>query len=580
MATIHTNYLTGNDTTGDGSASLPYKSIYKAAQVVASNDLIKVAGGQFVQLAGTVATTARATTFSTSADLTGSLAIKDIIAIDTESVDGWEKEKTLFTVTGITSTTITITGQSTYFKSGIYNIYKLDTIHYASTITTGSLEGLPAPLTYTNVTVSGGWNSDFTVQHGWTAANFGTTGSGVNADLFVLSGVISKDALIFDRFICANGGFAGSSSSSNITVDTVTFVNTSRSFGTSNFGVWAPTTKGYTTIITCSASATGTWNGAGNRPDSLRLVQWISGNTISNTLKVGTNNTFGQAAGPTIRTDEAHWRSAGAGTNINSNSPLYFSSTWGDVYIDYLKIYLTGTDYLIPLFNFPTSGVLDNAYKYIGNVDTVVIGSNCGITPNQTIDVNTTPYYAPFLVNRTSGPLDQLDWIVFGQRGSVQQWYKTASTSIWGKDTEGQKVINNDGIVKYADPTQYATGTNSLRMRILPNINNTWFNAYTCATLAKPASSFTLTIKAKASKTVTVDSTRLIYGAADTQEAALAGMTLTTSWQDFTFTVDPTSYSTWNLGDDGLMTIMLRIYSSQTAPGSNDYIWIDSVTVS
>ena len=106
-------------------------------------------------------------------------------------------------------------------------------------------------------------------------------------------------------------------------------------------------------------------------------------------------------------------------------------------------------------------------------------------------------------------------------------------------------MVNNDGIVKYADPTQYVTGNNSLRMKILPNINNTWFNAYVCATLAKPTASFTLTIKAKASKTVTVDSTRLIYGAAVSQEAALAGMTLTTSWQDFTFSVNPASYSTW-----------------------------------
>ena len=52
MATWHTDNLLGNDTTGNGSAALPWKSINRAVSASTNGDTIKIAGSDIVDVPG------------------------------------------------------------------------------------------------------------------------------------------------------------------------------------------------------------------------------------------------------------------------------------------------------------------------------------------------------------------------------------------------------------------------------------------------------------------------------------------------------------------------------------------------
>jgi hypothetical protein len=88
----------------------------------------------------------------------------------------------------------------------------------------------------------------------------------------------------------------------------------------------------------------------------------------------------------------------------------------------------------------------------------------------------------------------------------------------------------------------------------------------------------------KASKTITaaIWSTELLFGPAFSKFTSFSGPSnITTSWQDFTFTVDPTVLTDWNIGNDGLMQVLIAIQSSVlTDQNELASLWVDSVSVS
>lgn len=576
MAIICTNRLLGNDTTGNGSAGNPYSTINKALSVAADNDEVRVAGSGFTQLSGTVSITTRAATMNTSVDLSGSIAAGDTIAIDTSSIDGWDKEYTLFLVLSRTSTTITlIAGCTIPLPTGTYNIWKLDQYHYAQTTTMETINAFSA----NSLLVSGGWNSTFTTQIGWTAAR-NTTAINANGTGVFMSWSFIKPNIIFDKFLLANTSFS-SNTSSSYAVHNISFLQSAATFPTSNFGVYGGT-QGFTTIIANNTNLQTTWNGAANRPLVTNLKQWINaGFTGRDPIKLGVGLTTGAATGPTIRSQEVHWRTAGTNQAISAYYPFNFGSPSnnGDVYIDSLNLYLCGNQITqLCTYNLQRA----NAWRWIGDINVDIIDSTiCGISPIiNNLNTDTPSTNIPLNINRTSGLLDELPWIgrgSFAQRITLSQ---LPATLFFGKDSQGQKIINGDGIPKYADPTEYVTGSNSLRQKLLTTTAGVDQFNYIAGTTGKPTSTFTLTIKAKASKTVTVDSFRLVWGGGASQEITLTGNTLTTAWTDYSFTINPADYTDWNLASSGLMSVFLRIPSTQTTITDNDYVWVDSVTVS
>lgn len=577
MATICTNNLTGNDTTGDGSPSLPYKTINKALSVSANGDLVKVAGGQFVQVTGTVTVTARATTMTTSVDMTGSISLYDVIAIDTSSVDGWDREYTLFTVLTINATTITVTSQNIMIQPGTYNIYRMNAYHYSTTSTT--VQETITTFTASTVTVSGGWSSDFNTQIGWTTARYAQLSSGGR---MIQHNNVIKPNVVWDKFLFGNTAFSDNTSNGSFGIRTFSFVNTSNTFGTSNYGIYNPT--GETTTLINNSSIFGTsWNGGGNRPDTLLLNQYITSN-LGNTagpVKAGFTLALGNSTGPSIRTSNLYVRTQGSNTGMNALGIIPFSNL-GDVFIDNLYVYVY-QNVVLPIY---TQYTYTTAWRHIGNINVFTDTTNAGISPigQLSSSVNMSAA-APFNMNRTSGTLDSLPWRLVNSSEEVNFFEKGMCPVIYGKDTEGQKVLNQDGILRYADTSTFVTGYNSLRQKLLANpTGDVTINKYMLGTITKPTgSTFTINIVMKASKTLTTTNTSfsLLYGPARTSFFTLANTpTVDTTWRTYSYLVNTASYPNWNLGDDGLMTIFYNYPASSVARTDNDYIWVDSITIS
>ena len=578
MAIICTNNLLGNDTTGNGSPSTPYKTINKAISVAVDNDFIKVAGGEFVQVAGTITITdGRNSTLNTSVDMRGSISQYDVIAIDTSAVDGWDKEKTLYTVESIGATQIFVTNQPTQLKVGTYNIWRLNAYHYSSASSTSqeTITSIPA----NNLTISGGWSSDFTTQIGWTCAR--TTTATVPFGSFLTLTNLIKPSVVFDKFLMARTSFNHTSSSGSIGIGTVSFVySMGNTFGTSNYGIYNPS-EGATTLIACTTQlGSGFWNGAGNRPTQLLLNQYITATFAATTpfTKTGYILSLGQSTGPVIRTNNLYCRTSGTGSNF-ALSAFISSNNVGDVFIDYMNLTVNNNG-IISIYNGFSN---DTSWRYVGNIDVQTDGTNAGIIgAYQSYTATGDVLSYPFNINRTSGKLDALPWRIYGTLPEISMFYRTTNTVIYGKDIEGYKTITEDNITRYADPTTYVTGSNSLRQKLLTNTAGGDTIRHMLGTMLKPNTPFTINITMKGSKNIpsSFTSFSLLYGPATSQVLTIASNpTITTDWTTFSYTVDPASYPLWSFGDDGLMSIFYNASSLSTTINDEDYFWVDSITI-
>ena len=150
MATIHTNYLTGNDTTGNGTIVTPYKTINKAMTVGANNDEIRVAGSTFTALSGTITATSNgSTTWNTSVNQTGILNYTDSLQLIYNG--GAPVVTVLENTIGNIWFTYNSTGQYYINSNGLFTINK--TISYISPNFVYESFDLPY-ITHTNVSAN------------------------------------------------------------------------------------------------------------------------------------------------------------------------------------------------------------------------------------------------------------------------------------------------------------------------------------------------------------------------------------------------------------------------------------------
>lgn len=179
-------WTTGNDTTGDGSAGNPYKTITKASTGLTGGDEVRVSKSPaHTALAGTLDWTDGSTSIATSSDLTAALAANDLIGKDAD--DGMWYE-----IASLNSTTITLkykysgttaTGVSSY-KMGFHD-YGSPTSFLAQMQTisaSGTSDASP-------LTISGGWDlststktskSYFNITHATDKNGYGLFSSSKN----------------------------------------------------------------------------------------------------------------------------------------------------------------------------------------------------------------------------------------------------------------------------------------------------------------------------------------------------------------------------------------------------------------
>jgi hypothetical protein len=103
-ANYYFNLASGNDTTGDGTAGNPWKTIDKCTTSRSAGDECRGAKTAITTLSGTLTFTDGSTSVATSVDQTGTVAAGDVIGKNS-GLEGW------WQVASLTSTTITLTAQ-------------------------------------------------------------------------------------------------------------------------------------------------------------------------------------------------------------------------------------------------------------------------------------------------------------------------------------------------------------------------------------------------------------------------------------------------------------------------------------
>lgn len=182
MANYHVNYLTGSNSTGDGTAGNPWATVAFALTSATSGDTIKVARTGTTQLLTSTAFWSAASTMTTNADLTSQLAVGDFVIISPKyaghpEFDGWIMNE----IRSITSTTIGFgdSGSQFAFRANAqFEIYKFTAFVNAGS--SGDYESLTSfGTTKGNIVIEGGYLEDFSAVDGYT--NIFRTGLSQNA---------------------------------------------------------------------------------------------------------------------------------------------------------------------------------------------------------------------------------------------------------------------------------------------------------------------------------------------------------------------------------------------------------------
>ena len=565
---LHTNNLTGNDTTGDGSTSLPYKTIFKALGVAVSDTVIKVYGGQWAALAGDFTFTYGSQTVTTANNQTGIILVDDILSWE-DSQFGFEKF--FMKVTAVGASTITLANYwagPTQTIAGA-NVKRIDAYPYttasASTFETWNTTAIQ-PAGRTSIVISGGWSSDFTTQGGWTVARrTGVTAQSSGSGTFITNstnGLGNWGAnLVFDKFVMhslATGVSLFSATGTSFAVKRWAAVRTTTNFffvgaATFGYGLYQASEGEPVELYITGSTYTGTLGFANvtvageTRPDECKITIWnnnsnqASGSSPSSLL-VG-NNTAG---GKVIMKNTYNFRTIENTTNLNQSYPLSFVSASGTgVYAEEINLYCNS-----PLTQFITSAIgFPFVVKKIGltgpqyEKSSLYFNSYSGTNPVFDVDaagININSSYVGYTTFGTA----YTDASFAGLNRNMI--FPPSAGGI--KDTEGLKTWDIYQTVYYKDST------------------NDWLKIYPGALFSngatgstgstfwssvgvkdKPTSTFTATFNFKTDYPTKWTNIGVAYGSAISQFIS-SPITPTSSFADYSITINPADYADWDTG--------------------------------
>ena len=196
MTIYYIDGATGNDTTGDGSSSLPWKTVNKGITSATAGDEIRLAktASASTITGADVTWTFNSNTVATSASLVGTIAIGDIVGRPIASGNGsWE---TYYKVTGINATTITL--ECKYYGTTGTDTNAIKRVVPTDSFSPASGTALMNISNKSSLTISGGWNLSGTpTQDGETwlkhlGAKTTSTNGGINLTGTTTNIVISK----------------------------------------------------------------------------------------------------------------------------------------------------------------------------------------------------------------------------------------------------------------------------------------------------------------------------------------------------------------------------------------------------
>ena len=255
MTIVYWDFLSGNDSTGDGSAGNPYKTLSKATTGLTGDDDVRCAKSPDpANLGCNLTFTDGSTSVATASDLTSVLGAHDFVSLNTAGETWWE-------ISSINSTTITLVvayrgtgGTGTGYKRGITGSIAGVTVADGSsstavhTISASGTSGATLKLSF-------GWNLSGTpAQDGQTFFFQSNATKGGRAIYASSKGYIEIDGARFGLLRYDTGIYGYNSSNWTITSCTCN--------GNSNYGIYL--SGGCSNIVAYGyAHDESTWSNAG-----------------------------------------------------------------------------------------------------------------------------------------------------------------------------------------------------------------------------------------------------------------------------------------------------------------------------
>lgn len=495
MATYHTDYLLGNDTTGDGSAALPWKTITRAYTTAITNDTIKVAGSTIADVPSLTLTCTNSINgnYTSNIDATGLIAAGDVISLTHPEFGA---DKFFFRVHSVAGTAIVLNCGIT---TGIaMAVRKFNQIHYATTSSVLTFEA-PTTGTKTGLQITGGWNSTFTTQDGWTVVRFQGASQTAQGATFMSSA--SPLDTYYEKFC---------------------FVQLSTGFG----GGTALTQYYGDLIGSRTASMFGAYprNKVGYKPNWYMNISNCQGGTST---IINNDGTYGL--------NIANFYTVLTQSNNQSWSNCGFSID--NVYIDsYSDSFNTSNNGIIPTTQYATIG---DIYLYSAANSPKLYAGNANILWNGRLFI-TGPAVSTTRISTGNYQIGSIMWNNPTQNVSNFRYWSSTNAPLWSSenlkisiiDSEGTKVLNSSGLL-YVDTTDYVTGTNSLRIdRCGGQTGKSRLQQFV---VNSGSTSLTITMTAKS--TVSSSESFSIMGFGVSRAITLANRTIGTSWATYTWTI-------------------------------------------
>jgi hypothetical protein len=587
MAIYYVDNILGNDA-NLGTTASPWKSVNKGLQNCVDGDEVWVAGGSFSALPGFLTYVARGATAAVSSNWTTlGVSAGSTLAFDTSTIDGWPLEYSLFQVGSITSTTLTfVSGQGLAAPDGTYSCWFFNSgtnsitqqYHYVSPNQGAARETITA-FTASEVKVLGGWKSDFSERWGWTGCKHNTsttvqTAQRTNAGLVFSMSNIIKPGVVFDKFLLVNTSFNNGSLTGAHGVGTMSFLNcmTGNLFAGSNWGVAGPTANSPMTLINNNCDiGNGSWNGGANSQENMMINYWTSVHDNRPNATQAERIYNGASLGFLYEVPEWNWRTNGSGTGYQRWRPNISRQQLNK--IGKLNLYICATASVN--LAFPSAiNIKEGLGLFITDGSAANWSFGDQITQAQTI----TNYI------KVAGVLEERPFtngIGWGGNAvwNMKRFYNTQSTTI--KDDEGLKVGIQGGWIYYADTSEYQTGSDSMRIKMMPSADLTnRVIPYIIAFSPKPpAGTFSISITAKTNNPTPLSVVPSFNYSDAPQTALLTTTTFSQSWQTYTYSVD-TSALNWNdWQEDNPITIGFTCESNNISRTQSIYVWIDRVEV-
>lgn len=529
MATYHTDYLLGNDTTGDGSAALPFKTITKAYTVAVSDDTIKVAGSSIVDVPGLTLTCTNQVsfTYTSNIDPTGLISVGDVISLTEPNLGS---DKFFFRVVSITGTTIVLNAA---MATGVsYSVRKFSQIHYYTTtsitfespVTTGKL----------GIQLLGGWNSDFTIQDGWTVASYQGTNT---ATIGTFLNGAGQNNTYYEKFCFVSLATGIGGGTTDIYFGDMIGSRTNSMFGSRPLSKVGYKPKFYINSSNCQTGTATITNADGSF--GLQLSEFYY-------LMNGTSSIVWSNCGFSI--DNVYTHNANADWNnaphlIPSSSLLQIGDVLVSNYVSSLKI--LGNNNII---------YWDGTLTFTGSTTNPSLGAGSG--------------------NGTG----TLYWNNPTQNVGDFKWWPASNNPRWTyspgqyyiNDIEGTKMLLGGGLTM-VDRTEYVTGSSSLKIGIFgatagqngrPIISQFMVNDTT--------TSLTITLTAK--QTVSGSISFFVSGYGLISDVSLGSKTIDTTFGNHTFTIT---------GDNltKLKNKMCVFFPTLTNGIGGQYLWVDDVVI-